>query len=129
MLQGSLLTEINAAGKALITAYTVEGYVSETRFCQKALGADNDVVPLFNFSRSPDGRILSQASGTGLTEDYQYNQRTRHGILHIISRTHGILSDLLYEYDPRMRQRQQIRGIAACSLMVSAPSHTICFTG
>lgn len=75
MLQGSLLTEINAAGNALITAYTVDGYVSETRLCQKALGADNDVVPLFNFSRSSDGRILSQASGNGLTEDYQYNQR------------------------------------------------------
>lgn len=96
----ALLTQINAAGNALITAYNVDGYISETRMCQKALGADNDVVTLFDVLRSADGLILSQTSGNGVTEDFQYNQRTRHVIRHVIRRADAILSDLHYEYDP-----------------------------
>lgn len=97
---GALLTQTNASGVTTVTAYDVSGALRENHLCYDQNGLVTKVVTLKNIVRSAEGLVLSQTSGNGVVEMYNYHPQSRRLTRHAVRRGARYLSDLRYSYDP-----------------------------
>lgn len=105
---GNRLSQTNAAGVTISTAYDVSGAVRGTRvrYSPEPGAPAEEVVTMRDILYRADGVVLSQTAGSGITETFAYDDRTQYLTRHVVRRPEGhpsgalLLSDLHYDYDP-----------------------------
>ena len=103
---GAPLTTTHAAGVTAITAYGIDGRVSETRLAYVEQGIAKETVTLRDIHYRADGMVLSQTAGNGVIDRYAYDPSTHYLSRHLTERPAGhpqgalVISDLHYRHDP-----------------------------
>lgn len=103
---GAQLTDTNAAGVTSVTTYDICGNVWESRIRYQHKSGLKEVITQRDIIRQADGRVLSQMSGNGISDRYEYDPYTHYLTCHLTERPNGhplgerVISDLHYTYDP-----------------------------
>lgn len=103
---GATLTLTSSADVTTLNCYDVCGELYETRLYWMADGVQQQAITLRDIVRMADGRVLTQTTGNGITEEYSYDPQTlrlnRYRVRRTAEHLLGAFSitDLCYTYDP-----------------------------
>ncbi|QHG65151.2 RHS repeat-associated core domain-containing protein [Pseudomonas putida] len=103
---GAVLTSTNSEDVTAATAYDITGALHTARLKYTRQNSPVDLITLRDIVRQPNGAVITQSMGNGLTELLAYDPRAHHLTRHTIMRPshhrYGplVISDLHYVYDP-----------------------------